>query len=260
MVFNRRLWFIMIFSYLGTLNTTSIKFDDSLNIHMAGDQGSINWNEVIKKEARGKNDEDLGEVQEIGDTYVLVQKGLINKERFYIPQDEVESYDGDVLRFKLSEDDIRSKYLGDVHPSVSSTSDNDSANYVGEENKAGLEESESARFPLAEEKLNVSKREVTYKEATLIKEPITETKTVEVPLIYEELIVERRPPTEATTSQHQLKPPVNTREEIKIPLKREEVEVKKEPYVKEEVVLKKKRVTEKKTFTEEVKGEKLVEP
>ena len=54
----------MIFSYFGTLNTTSIKFDDSLNIHMA-DQGSINWNEVIKKEARGKNDEELGEVQEI---------------------------------------------------------------------------------------------------------------------------------------------------------------------------------------------------
>jgi uncharacterized protein (TIGR02271 family) len=211
---------------------------------MAGEQGSINWNEVIKKEARGKNDEDLGEVQKVGDTYVLVQKGLINKERFHIPQDEVESYDGDVLRFKLSEDEIRSKYLGDVDPLVSSTSDNDNANYV-EENKVGLEESESARFPLAEEKLDVSKREVTYKEATLIKEPITETKTVEVPLTYEELIVERRPPTEATTSQHQLKPPVNTREEIKIPLKREEVEVKKEPYVKEEVVLKKKRITEK---------------
>jgi uncharacterized protein (TIGR02271 family) len=225
---------------------------------MAGEQGSINWNEVIKKEARGKNDEDLGEVQKVGDTYVLVQKGLINKERFHIPQDEVESYDGDVLRFKLSEDEIRSKYLGDVDPLVSSTSDNDNANYV-EENKVGLEESESAPFPLAEEKLDVSKREVTYKEATLIKEPITETKTVEVPLTYEELIVERRPPTEATTSQHQLKPPVNTREEIKIPLKREEVEVKKEPYVKEEVVLKKKRVTEKKKITEEVKGEKLVE-
>ncbi len=226
---------------------------------MAGEQGSINWNEVTKKEARGKNDEDLGEVQEVGDTYVLVQKGLINKERFYIPQDEVESYDGDVLRFKLSEDEIRNKYLGDVDPSVSSIMDNDNANYVGEENKAGLEESESARFPLTEEKLDVSKREVTYKEATLIKEPIIETKTVEVPLTYEELIVERRPPTEATTSQHQLKPPVNTREEMKIPLKREEVEVKKEQYVKEEVVLKKKRVTEKKTFTEEVKGEKLVE-
>ena len=36
---------------------------------------SINWDEVIKKEARGKNDEDLGEVQEIGDAVRLDSKG-----------------------------------------------------------------------------------------------------------------------------------------------------------------------------------------
>ena len=50
----------------------------------------IDWNDVIKKEARGINDEDLGEVKEVGDTYVLVQKGVINKEKFYVPQNEVE--------------------------------------------------------------------------------------------------------------------------------------------------------------------------
>ena len=71
---------------------------------MSTEQPDINWDEVIKKEARGKNDEDLGEVQEVGDTYVVVQKGLINKEKFYIPQDKVESYDGTVLRFKISEE------------------------------------------------------------------------------------------------------------------------------------------------------------
>lgn len=222
---------------------------------MSREEGSINWSDVIKKEARGKNDEDLGEVQEVGDTYVLVQKGLINKDKFYIPQNEVESYDGEVLRFKLSEDDIRSKYLGDMPPPISSVDEN--IKYGG--NRAKQEESESTRVPLVEEKLNVSKKEVTYKEATLVKEPITETKTVEVPVMHEELIVERRPPTEATTSQHELKPPVTTREEIKIPLKKEEVEVKKEPYVKEEVVIKKKRVEESKTITEDVKSEKLAD-
>ena len=225
---------------------------------MSREEGRINWNDVIKKEARGKNDEDLGKVQEVGDTYVLVQKGLISKEKFYIPQSEVEGYDGDVLRFKISEDDIRSKYLGDMPPSVSSAVD-DNTNNNEEENIAKQEESESTRVPLVEEKLNVSKREVTYKEATLIKEPATETKTVEVPVTHEELIVERRPPTEATTSQHELKPPVTTREEIKIPLKKEEFEVKKEPYVKEEAVIKKRRVEERKTITEEVKSEKLVD-
>ena len=212
---------------------------------------NINWNEVIKKEARGKNDEDLGEVQEVGDTYILVQKGLINKEKFYIPQNEVESYDGDILRFNLSEEDIKSKYLQDSPPLLSSVH---STNGI-EENQAKQEESESS--PLIEEKLNISKREVTYKEATLIKEPVTETKTVEVPVTHEELIVERRPPTEATTSQDELKSPVTTKEEIKIPLKKEEIEVKKEPYVKEEVVIKKRRVAETKTITEEVKSEKI---
>lgn len=216
---------------------------------------NINWNEVIKKEARGKNDEDLGEVQEVGDTYILVQKGLINKEKFYIPQNEVESYDGDILRFRLSEEDIKSKYLRDSPPLLSSAH---STNGI-EENQAKQEESESSHIPLIEEKLNISKREVTYKEATLIKEPVTETKTVEVPVTHEELIVERRPPTEATTSQDELKSPVTTKEEIKIPLKKEEIEVKKEPYVKEEIVIKKRRVAETKTITEEVKSEKLVD-
>ncbi|HZC50676.1 MAG TPA: YsnF/AvaK domain-containing protein [Nitrososphaeraceae archaeon] len=213
---------------------------------MSREQG-IDWDDVIKKEARGINDEDLGEVQEVGDTYVLVQKGLINKEKYYIPQNEVESYDGNILRFKLSEEEIKGKYLGDSPPLTRNTG------------KDGKEESESTRVPLVEERLNISKRDVTYKEATLIKEPLTETKTVEVPITHEELIVERRPASESTTSTSDLKPPVISKEEIKIPLKKEEVEVKKEPYVKEEVVLKKRRVTETKTITEEVKSERLAD-
>ena len=153
---------------------------------------------------------------------------------------------------RLSEEDIKSKYLGDSPPLLSSAHSENN-----KENSTKQEESESSHVPLIEENLNISKREVTYKEATLIKEPVTEMKTVEVPVTHEELIVERRPPTEATTSQDELKSPVTTKEEIKIPLKKEEIEVKKEPYVKEEIVIKKRRVAETKTITEEVKSEKL---
>ncbi|MBD0360075.1 MAG: DUF2382 domain-containing protein, partial [Nitrososphaeraceae archaeon] len=192
----------------------------------------IDWDDVIKKEARGINDEDLGEVQEVGDTYVLVQKGLINKEKYYVPQNEVESYDGNILRFKLSEEEIKSKYSGDSPPLTRNTEKDD-----------GEEEFESTHVSLVEERLNISKRDVTYKEATVTKEPVTETKTIEVPLTHEELIVERRSASESTTSISDLKPPVTSKQEIKIPLKKEEVEVKKEPYVKEEIVLKKRRTT-----------------
>jgi hypothetical protein len=40
----------------------------------------IEWNNIIKKEALGTDDDDLGEVQEVGETYVLTQKGVANKE------------------------------------------------------------------------------------------------------------------------------------------------------------------------------------
>ncbi|HSF49445.1 MAG TPA: hypothetical protein VLA74_01685 [Nitrososphaeraceae archaeon] len=69
----------------------------------------IDWNDVIKKEARGINDEDLGEVKEVKSNYVLVQRGIIDKEKFYIPKDQAESYDGNVLKFRLSESYL-SKY------------------------------------------------------------------------------------------------------------------------------------------------------
>ena len=70
---------------------------------------AIDWSDVIKKEARGSGDEDLGEVQEVGQNYVLVQRRMINKDKFYIPKNMAESYDGDVLRFSIYKNDGKSK-------------------------------------------------------------------------------------------------------------------------------------------------------
>ena len=44
------------------------------------------WNEVIKKEARGRNDADLGEVLEVKDDIVVTERGILNKEKFYLPK------------------------------------------------------------------------------------------------------------------------------------------------------------------------------
>ena len=53
--------------------------------------------------------------------------------------------------------------------------------------------------------------------------------------------------------------PVESKNEIKIPLKREDIETTKQSYVKEEVIVTKKPVTETKTITEEMTSEKLTE-
>ncbi len=212
-------------------------------MHMSS---SIDWNDVIKKEARGSNDEDLGEVQEVSNGYVLVQRGIINKEKFYIPQDQAESYDGDVLRFRLSKDEMKNKFAGDSFPSSSSTN----MEIDQTQEKRGTEE--ESTIQLTEEKLDVSKK-ASESQATITKEPTTETKTVEVPVTHEEVTIERRPPSGQTEAQT----PVSSKEDITIPVKKEEFEVTKTPYVKEEVTVKKKPVTETKQVSEEVTSEKI---
>ena len=226
---------------------------------MTMEQGNINWNDVIKKEARGINNEDLGEVKEVGDTYILVQKGLINKEKYYIPQNRIQGYDGSVLRFKISEEEMKNKYFqGSLSPELSAADIEDVREKEQGRAQKENENDESIHVQAVQERLNVSKRDVIYKEPAIIKEPLIETQTVEVPLNREELIVERRPARQSNVATDEISAPVTSKQEIRIPLKKEEVQVRKEPYIKEEVILKKVRVSEKKTITEKVKGERIL--
>ena len=205
---------------------------------------NIDWNDVIKKEARGNNDEDFGEVQDIQGNYVLVQKGIIDKEKFYIPKDQAESYDGDVLRFRISQEDL-DQYQHEP-PSIW---DSDSAQ---ETTTYERDTTEEERIPLSEERLDVSKKS-QENQARVTKKPVTESKTVEVPLTREEVSIERRPASGQTEAQS----PIQSEEEITIPLKREEAQVSKKPYVKEEAVIKKKAYTDTKEITEDVTSEEL---
>ncbi|HYF99835.1 MAG TPA: DUF2382 domain-containing protein [Candidatus Saccharimonadales bacterium] len=219
---------------------------------------SIDWNDVIKKEARGINDADFGEVQEVTSQFVITQKGLIDIETFGIPKERAESYDGSILRFSVSEDEAYSKYRGGEYADEAISQDEvDSTREDVEtplQSTQSRETEESTTVPLMEERVDVSKR-IEEDTATIIKEPITETKTIEVPVTHEEISIERRKPESGQTETDQK--PVTSKEEIEIPVKREEIEVTKRPYVKEEVVVKKKPVTETKEITEEVVTEKV---
>jgi uncharacterized protein (TIGR02271 family) len=206
-------------------------------------ESSIAWNDVIKKEARGAvDDSDFGEVQEVGQHYVLTQKGMVNKEKFYIPKYLAQGYDGNTLWFNASNNELEG-WMRDSPPDY-----NEYTRYRTPEALAEIE----TRIPVIEERMQVSKR-VAMEEATITKEPMTETKTVEVPVTHEEITVERRPASGTTTSER----PSATKTEIKVPLSKEEVEVTKEPYVKEEVVVKKEPVTETKTVSDTVTSERV---
>jgi uncharacterized protein (TIGR02271 family) len=216
------------------------------------------WKETIKKEARGIDDADFGEIQSVDPEYVITQKGIIDKEFFSFPVNLVQDYDGNRVLFKITEEEARNLYMqsqnvdldrddfsnSEIETETSTTNDYDSLSNTKEKEEV---------IPLMSEKLDVTKREFVD-ETVVTKKPVKETKTIEVQLIREEIeSIDRRPPSGVTEAQN----PVESPEQIKIPLKREEPEVTKKPYVKEEVVVKKKAVTDKKEITEDINSEEL---
>ena len=58
-----------------------------------------NWDDIIKKEALGINDYDLGEVHEVEPEIVVTKKGVVDKDKFYLPKSLVERFDGDKVWF-----------------------------------------------------------------------------------------------------------------------------------------------------------------
>lgn len=215
---------------------------------------NIDWSDAIKKEAEGLNGEDFGEVQDVSNGFVLLQRGIINKERFLIPQGLAESYDGDIVRFSISEDDMLNKYRqGSEVESASATATtiNTEQDMTTQDNVQKVIETS----PLKEERLDVSKN-VQEQQATITKRPVTETKTIKVPVTHEEVSIEKRAPS-GGDSQVASEGPVTSTQEISIPVKKEEVEVTITPYVKEEIAVTKKPVTETREVKEEVTSERI---
>lgn len=207
---------------------------------------SIDWSDVIKKEARGTDTSDLGEVQEIGQNYIVTQRGTVDKEKYYIPKYFVHGYDGETLWFDIEGVNFL-EFKRDSAPQYEE--------YSSRYRRTGCPPDIETRIPVLGEKLDISKRRKSN-EVTITKEPVTETKTVEVPVTHEEIRVERRPISGMSTAAETGRP-VESRTEVRVPVSREEVEVSKRPYVKEEVVVSKEPVTETRTITDTVRSERV---
>lgn len=217
------------------------------------------WNEVIKKEVKGLNDADFGEVQEVNENYVLTQRGTLNKEKFYLPRSIPHGYNGRILLFDITEEEAKKRFV--IDKSTPSASE-------GKEKSDFQRQDPESPIPVIEERLEISKKE-TMVEAKVIKKPVKETKSVEVELTHEELIIEKRQVDDNTSSitmasqlatQSSPSPSeeiTQSKIEISIPLKKEDVVVSKKSFVKEEIIIKKKPVTETKTITEQLISEKV---
>ncbi len=207
---------------------------------------NIDWNNVVKKGAIGIDGLDLGEVHEVGDTYVITQKGLLNKKRYHIPISSVESFDGDLLKMRVTDAELHGyeEGGGQKFEGYSSFKSSDMSKEL------------ETKIPVMGESLDVSKR-LTEDKVRIIKTPVKEIKKVDIELTHEEITIERIPTNNDTTPSESPENPVQSKTEIIIRLKREEPVVTKTPYVKEEVIVRKRPITETKTITEVLVDERV---
>ena len=131
---------------------------------------TIDWKDMIKKEARGyAKGDDLGEVQEIGLEFVVTERGRLKKSKFYLPKHLAKGYDGDTLWFNITEDEAEDNFKKDSPPqegeysryksaSITEQYDNvssssNTATKVSQSNGYNIEE----RLPLLDKKDTIKK-------------------------------------------------------------------------------------------------------
>ena len=78
---------------------------------------AINWNNIVKQDTRSIDDADLGKVQGLFEPFVVIERGTINKEKFYIPKDLIERYNGEVLYFNITEQEAKDICMQNTPPS-----------------------------------------------------------------------------------------------------------------------------------------------
>ena len=72
---------------------------------MSSNDSTAKYNpeDIIKKEARGLGDDaDFGEVLEVGVECIVTQKGILDKDKYYIPKNLVDRFEDGVIYFRVT--------------------------------------------------------------------------------------------------------------------------------------------------------------
>ncbi len=224
-----------------------------------GPSSSISdWSSVIGKRVKTVDYQRAGKIvtaPDNEDTIIISSEGAHANYNYKVPKSCIHGFDGPDLLLSISRTEMANYEIDDILDHA--------AQLKSIKTEKGGQET---IIPVIEEKLKVSKKVIT-EEATIIKEPIAQTKIIDVSLMHEEIVLEKRQLQEeergnritANTLENTTTPPPpkNTKTEIRIPVIHEEVRVKKDPYVKEEIVIRKKPVTETRTISEFVTTEKV---
>jgi len=85
---------------------------------LTGEELNIEWAEVIHKHVRAADDVDMGDVQRVGNEFIVVRQGVAKVHLYYIPKVCISNYDGSSLYLNVPSDFVRSRFERESEPTT----------------------------------------------------------------------------------------------------------------------------------------------
>ncbi len=85
---------------------------------------TVLWNMLKGKKVKTNDGKNVGEIKEISQNFLRIEKGTISKEKYWIPKYLADAYDGKSLWLLVSEEHLLQRYLyGEEPPAEQYTKD-----------------------------------------------------------------------------------------------------------------------------------------
>jgi hypothetical protein len=84
---------------------------------MSGNEGPrVLWDQLKGKKVKSNDGKELGEIKEVSQNYVRIERGTLKKERFWVPKYLADVYDGKSLWLLMSANETTGAYLYGTEP------------------------------------------------------------------------------------------------------------------------------------------------
>jgi hypothetical protein len=84
---------------------------------LSGSEGPrVLWEQLKGKKVKSNDGKELGEIKEVSQNYVRIEKGTLKKERFWVPKYLADVYDGKSLWLLISGTETTDTYLYGTEP------------------------------------------------------------------------------------------------------------------------------------------------
>jgi hypothetical protein len=94
-------------------NSSNIGSSNSTN-----SRPEIHWETLSGKDAKTLDRSDLGKVKQVATDYVYTEKGVIDKEKYFIPRRFADLFDGKTLWFSITKAQAENEFRREIPPAT----------------------------------------------------------------------------------------------------------------------------------------------